>query len=134
MYKLPLTIRHLMAIAMLIMSFQNVMAMGGNAADCENTSSGSDIQLSISASDPHQGHNMAEMEIADAAMDDSCVGNCCCDEPCTDMADSCGNSMQINSLILSNFEFNLSSPVDSFRSINTGLPDLPPLPPIKPPV
>ncbi|MBE9548061.1 MAG: hypothetical protein IMF09_01545 [Proteobacteria bacterium] len=133
MQKLPLTIRHLMAIAMLIMSFQNVMAMGGNTAGCENSTAGSEMQ---SAVNPHQGHNMADMDLPDTntADEDTCTGNCCCDEPCTDMADNCGTSMQLTSLILTSFEFTLSQPTDSFSTTATQLPDLPPLPPIKPPV
>jgi len=133
MQKFPFTIRHLMATAMLIMSFQNVMAVGGNAADCENSSMGSEVQAAMN---PHQGHNMADMDLPDTgtADEDTCSGNCCCDEPCTDMAENCGTSMQLTSLILTSFEFNLSPAADSFSTTSTQLPDLPPLPPIKPPV
>lgn len=136
MRKLSFTIRHLMAIAMLIMSFQNVMAMGGNSADCGNSISNNIALPTTTAMDIHQGHNMVDMDLPDATTgdEDTCIGNCCCDEPCTDMVDNCSNSMQLTSLILSAFEFNLSRPADSFSATSTQLPDLPPLPPIKPPV
>jgi len=131
-------IRHIMAIAMLITSFQSVMAMPVSQLESHQSTETSAMTL---AGQPMQGHDMAAMDTDSSSSNHAsmpCPNNCCddmdCGDNCNQMTGDCGNCMHISGMLLPYFEINFSFTQSSFSTTGVKLVDLAPLPPIKPPV
>ncbi|MCF6226604.1 MAG: hypothetical protein L3J22_09940 [Xanthomonadales bacterium] len=124
------TIRFFMALAILLTSFQSVMAMPASQ----------NLVLSVD-------HSMMQMPMetqtetsigATNQVEISCESDCCegssCKDGCEAMDGNCGNCIHLSSLLLPSFLMSFSSPSAIFLIANRQLPDLPPPPPTKPPV
>jgi len=131
-------IRHIMAIAMLITSFQSVMAMPVSQLESHQATETSAMTM---AGQPMQGHDMATMASDSGTSKHAsmpCPNDCCDDQDCGDncnqMTGDCGNCMHISGVLLSYFEINFNFSQNSFYTSAVMLVDLAPLPPTKPPV